>query len=250
MYRRTDPPPPPPPQKAEAKAKSRKSKSTRSSKRRKQSTPEEEDPAEDEETAENEKHKESEDEGLGGMKWECVCVTLEDYQEYMGSIRRSKHIDEKELYERIEDEIIPELGKVAEEQARKEARKLKELETLQKLANAKRSSRISARVEKQKEVEQAEEEERKRRTELSIAKAEQEKQRKMEEVRIPGPIIVRTPLMHHRPMNPADKRESNEFASAKLRRYFKRRTFVNLRRMKRSWRQSRPDYRKEISRRR
>jgi len=116
------------------------------------------------------------------MKWECICITLEDYQEYLTSIRKSRDQNEKNLYKRIEEEIIPELARVAEDQARKEARKMKELETLQKLANAKRSSRISARLEKQKEVDHAEETERRRKTELAMAKAEQEKQRKIEEV--------------------------------------------------------------------
>lgn len=124
------------------------------------------------------------DDGFGGMKWECVCVTYEDYQEFMESIRKSRNQDEKNLYQSIEEDIIPELSKVAEAQARKEARKMKELETLQKLATAKRSSRLSAKADKQKEAQQAEEEARKREEELAMAKAEQERQRKMEEVNI------------------------------------------------------------------
>lgn len=188
LYRRTDPPPPQPPPKAKSKAKPRKSKSTRSSKRRKQSTPEPETPVEDDEP--NEVEKSEEVDGLGGMKWECICVTLEDYQDYMGSIRKSRDPDEKELYKRIEVEILPELSRVAEEQARKEARKMKELEVLQKLANAKRSSRISARLEKQKETEIAEEADRKRRNELAMAKAEQEKQKRMEEVSNPSLLVL------------------------------------------------------------
>lgn len=127
-----------------------------------------------------------EDDGLGGMKWECMCVTLEDYQDYMSSIRKSRDANEKALYKRIEEEILPELAKVAEEQAKKEARRMKELEVLQKLATAKRSSRISARMEKQKEVEEAEEAERKRQAELAKARAEQDRQRKLEEVSIPS----------------------------------------------------------------
>ncbi|KAF2255696.1 hypothetical protein BU26DRAFT_498484 [Trematosphaeria pertusa] len=180
LYRRTDPAPPTPPPKAKSKSKAKKSRSTRNSKRWKQATPEPDEPAEDDEVAEVQETKE-EDDGLGGMKWECMCVTLEDYQDYMSSIRKSRDANEKALYKRIEEEILPELAKVAEEQAKKEARRMKELEVLQKLATAKRSSRISARMEKQKEVEEAEEAERKRQAELAKARAEQDRQRKLEE---------------------------------------------------------------------
>ncbi|KAF2691189.1 hypothetical protein K458DRAFT_426547 [Lentithecium fluviatile CBS 122367] len=181
LYRLTAPPPPTPPPKAKSKAKSRKSKSTRASKRRKQSSPEPEEVHEDEDTSEVPVAEEDEDDGFGGQKWECLCVTLEEYQNYMASIRKSKNADEKALYSRLEEEILPELAKVAEEQARKEARKLKELEVLQKLAMAKRSSRISAKLEKQKEIEEAEEAQRRREAELAMAKAEQDKQRHLEE---------------------------------------------------------------------
>jgi hypothetical protein len=178
LYRRTAPPPPAPPSKAKSKAKSRKSKSIRASKRRKQSEPEPDQVPEHEDDTEIQTAEEVEDDGLGGMKWECICVTLEDYQEYMASIRRSKNPDEKDLYSRIEAQILPELARVAEEQAKREARKMKELEVLQKLATAKRSSRISAKLEKQKEIDEAEDAKRTRQVELVMAKAEQNKQRR------------------------------------------------------------------------
>jgi hypothetical protein len=181
LYRRTSPPPPAPPSKAKSKAKSRKSKSTRASKRRKQSSPEPEHPLEDEDATELQIAEEPEDDGLGGMKWECVCVTLEDYQDYMASIRKSKNADEKNLYSRLQEEILPELARVAEEQVKREAKKMKELEVLQKLATAKRSSRISAKLEKQREIDEAEEVQRRREAELAMAKAEQDKQRHMED---------------------------------------------------------------------
>ncbi|KAF2131395.1 hypothetical protein P153DRAFT_335654 [Dothidotthia symphoricarpi CBS 119687] len=180
MYRLTDAPPPPPPQKAKPKAKSRKSKGSRTSKRQKQ-TPEFEEQAEDEEAAREQPVEESQDDGLGGSKWECICVTLEDYQDYMNAIRKSRDPNEKILYKRLADEVIPVMEGLADEQARKHARKQKELENMQKLAMAKRSSRISSRLEKQKEVEEADAAERRRREELAMAKAEQEKQKKLEE---------------------------------------------------------------------
>jgi len=99
----------------------------------------------------------------------------------MASIRKSKNPDEKDLYGRLEEEVVPELARLAEEQARKEAKKMKDLEVLQKLATAKRSSRISAKVEKQKEVEEVEEAERRRQAELALARAQQDKQQRMED---------------------------------------------------------------------
>jgi hypothetical protein len=183
MYRRTDPPPPPEPQKAKAKPKSKKSRGTRASKRQKISTPEPEEPAEDETVAQVEQNlEEDEDDGFGGMKWECVCVTLEDYQEYMSSIRKSRDPNEKTLYKRLEEDVLPVMQNLAEEQAKKQARKMRELENMQKLAFAKRSSRISSRLEKQKEQEEVEIAERRRQDELARAKAEQEKQKKLEHV--------------------------------------------------------------------
>ncbi|KAI4945925.1 hypothetical protein J4E91_007366 [Alternaria rosae] len=182
MYRMTDPPPPPEPTKAKSKpkAKPKKSRGSRASKRQKASTPEPEE-AEEEEQANDEQQPQEIDDGLGGKKWECICVTLEDYQEYMSSIRKSRDPNEKVLYKRLQEDVMPVMEGLAEEQAKKQARKMKELENMQKLATAKRSSRISSRLEKQKEVEEAEAAERKRQEELAMAKAEQEKQKKMEE---------------------------------------------------------------------
>ncbi|KAJ4986933.1 PHD-finger domain-containing protein [Stagonosporopsis vannaccii] len=184
MYRRTDPLPPAPSQqktKTKPKSKAKKSRGTRASKRQKQATPEIEEEEEEEEAVAVQEPQVTEDDGFGGMKWECLCVTLEDYRDYLSSIRKSRDPNEKILYKRIEEEVIPVMEGLAEEQARKQARKARELENLQKLATAKRSSRISARVEKQKEVEEAEAAERKRQDELRMAKAEQAKQKKLEE---------------------------------------------------------------------
>jgi hypothetical protein len=179
MYRQTDPPPPPAPTRAKAKPKSKKSKGSRASKRQKISTPEPEEPIEDEEVPTEQV--EEIDDGLGGKKWECICVTLEDYQEYMNGIRKSRDPNEKTLYKRLEEDVIPVMQGLAEEQARKQARKMRELENMQKLAMAKRSSRISSRLEKQKEIDEAEAAERKRQAELDAAQAEQRKQQRLEE---------------------------------------------------------------------
>lgn len=180
LYRQTDPPPPPEPKKPKAKAKSRKSKGSRTSKRQKLATPEPEEAADEGAVSGDQQPEEVEDDGFGGRKWECVCVTLEDYQEYMAGIRKSRDPNEKILYKRLEEEVMPVMQHLAEDQARKQARKMRDLENMQKLAMAKRSSRISSRLEKQKEHDEIEAAERRRQAELAMAKAEQEKQKQLE----------------------------------------------------------------------
>lgn len=188
LYRRTEAPLPPEPKKAKttkAKPKPRKSRGTRSSKRVKLSSPQEsEDERDAEEGAQNGDTEQPEDDFFGGRKWECVAVTLEEYQTFLESIRRTSDEDEKVLRKRIQDQIMPVLEEQAEKQRQKAARRARELENLQKLATAKRSSRIAGKLEVQKQREEEEAAEEKRRADLKMAKKEQEKQRQMEEVRL------------------------------------------------------------------
>lgn len=181
LYRRTDPPLLPFPSKAKSKARPKKGKTRR---RNKLSTPTPDSPGDDEEDITIE-HEEAQDD-LEGMKWECLCITMEEYQTFLDTIRRSKDPNEKAMFQRLEKDVIPIIAGKVEEQLRKAARRQKELEVLQKLATAKRSSRISAKMEKQKEIEEAAEAERKREADLTMAKKEQERHRKMQEVSIPG----------------------------------------------------------------
>jgi hypothetical protein len=224
---------------AKAKSTKRASKSTRQNKKRRVSSRAVDEDVEDNEAAEVEE-KEDADNGLGGMKWECICITYEEYQNYMGLIRRSKDKDEQELYASLEEQVIPELSRVAEEQARKEARRQKELKTLQKLATAKRSSRISARQEKQKETEQVEELERKRKAELAMAKAEQKKQQHMSEVSVRNYQTLDV-TDHSRRRNLLDRHENSAFASEKLPRFWKKKRFASLKRTRRSSLLGRPE---------
>lgn len=182
LYRRTDPPLLPSPSKAKSKARPKKGKARRRNKWGKLSTPTPDSPGDDEEDITVE-HEEAQDDGLEGMKWECLCITMEEYQAFLDTIRRSKDPNEKAMFQRLEKDVIPIIAGKVEEQLRKAARRQKELEVLQKLATAKRSSRISAKMEKQKEVEEAAEAERKRQANLTMAKKEQERQRKMQEAR-------------------------------------------------------------------
>jgi hypothetical protein len=181
LYRQTDPPLPSTPSK-----KAKLPKSSRSSKRQRLSrvipdtSPEESDvdakpngvkpPALDHE------------ENFAGRKWECIAVTLEDYNNFLDTIRRSRDTDEKNLFRYITNEVIPALNQREEERQRKELRKLRELENQNKLATAKRSSRLASKFEKKREQEEAEEAERKKLADLDMAHRELARQQRMEEV--------------------------------------------------------------------
>ena len=184
MYRRTDPQPPPPPP-AKPKANSRKGKAAaRASKRRK--TTDNEDSGNDagcETGAEDpEEHTIAED-GFGGRKWECIAITLTQYKVFLESIQKSRDPDEKALHKRITLEVLPTIERAEEAQLRRVARREKELMNQEKLATAKRSSRLASKQDREKEEREAMEAERKRRADLADALKDQEKQKKMDEAR-------------------------------------------------------------------
>ncbi|TVY50113.1 Cat eye syndrome critical region protein-like protein [Lachnellula occidentalis] len=184
LYRRTDPPPPPPPA-AKPRKNSKKAKAAaRASKRRRvseviESEAEPADEVDEDQIAENK----IEDDGLGGMTWECIAVTLDDFNAFLSSIEKSKDPNERILRKRIVDDLLPLLEKQEEARKRKETQKERELLNLEKLASAKRSSRIAGKMEQQKQDEEARETDRKRQAELTMAKKEQEKWTKLEKER-------------------------------------------------------------------
>ena len=177
-------PAPPPSKPKKTKSKAKQSKSQRTSKRQKLSTGEASEVDGDGAVGDEKSHVEkTEDDGLGGAKWECLAISLEDYQRVLDSIK-GKDEDEQILTERITEEILPDIEKAADAKARREAKRMRELQNLQKLASAKRSSRIADKTAKQREMDEAAEAERKKHEELEMAHKEAEKQRKMEEVSI------------------------------------------------------------------
>ena len=184
MYRRTDPPPPPKPA-AKPKKGSKKAKAAlRASKRRKVSEPpesESEQPEEDD--AANDEPVEKEDDGFGGMKWECLAITFDEVNAFIASIEKSRDPNEKILCKEVKSVLLPLLEKQEESRKRKAAQKERELLNLEKLATAKRSSRIAGKMEHQKQEEEAREAERKKLADLAMAKKEQEKWMKLEKER-------------------------------------------------------------------
>ncbi|KAF2761828.1 hypothetical protein EJ05DRAFT_186119 [Pseudovirgaria hyperparasitica] len=187
LYRQTPAPLPLPP-KAKSKAKTKKRKSLRASKRRRVVETEDEETSDtelvdDNTTEEQEKPTEPDDDGFGGMKWECLAVTREDYSRFLDSMRRTRDPDQKDLVKRIDDNVLPILDKQVEEMEVKRQKQLRELEVMQKLAQAKRSSRLAGKQEARKEQEAAEEAERKKQADLAMAHKEQERQSRMEQDR-------------------------------------------------------------------
>ena len=204
LYRRGDeaPPPPSPKRKAKPKAKPKPSKQsrdrgTRASKRRKI-----EDSSDDEleETKTNAEPIDEvvmtngdqpileEDAGFGftSKTWECVAVTLEEYQEFLSSIFRSRDPNEKHLRIRIEEDVLPIIEKRAEALRQKQMKRMRELENLQKMATAKRSNRLADKAEREKQEREEREAEEKHKLELEMARKEQDKQKRIEEVSVPG----------------------------------------------------------------
>ncbi|RKF72899.1 putative phd finger domain protein [Golovinomyces cichoracearum] len=109
------------------------------------------------------------------IKCECMAVTLDDYVSFLSSIESSRNSCEKLLRYRIKNEIMPDLERQLEIRQRKQAQKERELLNLQKLAFAKRSSRIAGKMEQRKKQEEVLNIEKKRAAELDMARKEQEK---------------------------------------------------------------------------
>lgn len=179
LYRRTEPPPPPPPAPTYKKNSKRGKAAARASKRRKTT-----DTVDSEaEGAVEVKAEETVDDGFGGAKWECIAVSYEDFTTFAASMEKTRDPNEKVLRKRIVDDVLPLLEKQEEARKRKEAQKQRELVNIEKLATAKRSSRIAGKMEQQKQEEESREAERKRQQDLVMAKKEQQKWLKLEKER-------------------------------------------------------------------
>ncbi|EQK97995.1 PHD-finger motif containing protein [Ophiocordyceps sinensis CO18] len=126
---------------------------------------------------------ESTDNGMGGRAWECVAVTLQEVQELLWSLGKTRDENEKTLRRQLATHLIPILEKQGESRKRKQLQKERELLNLAKMANAKRSSRIAGKVERQKQEDKVKEEEErlraaqvsKHREERGLLKMEQER---------------------------------------------------------------------------
>ncbi|QSZ29879.1 hypothetical protein DSL72_004397 [Monilinia vaccinii-corymbosi] len=179
LYRRTEPPPPPPPAPTYKKNSKKGKAAARASKRRKTT-----------DTVDNAVEgsadvpvEETTDDGFGGAKWECIAVSFEEFTTFAASMEKTRDPNEKILRKRIVDDVLPLLEKQEEARKRKEAQKQRQLINIEKLATAKRSSRIAGKMEQQKQEEEMREAERKKQQDLIMAKKEQEKWLKLEKER-------------------------------------------------------------------
>ncbi|KPI44187.1 uncharacterized protein AB675_6181 [Cyphellophora attinorum] len=183
LYRRTEPSLPPTP-KAAPKKTSKKAQAARrrASKRQKLENSSSPEPQDDEVEQENEDSAQDTHVGtpsgldvntLGGYTWECIAITLAEYQAFVESIKKTKDPNEKSMRDRLVSDIIPliELPRISNA-ARWNA-----------MATAKRSSRIAGKQEREKAEREAEEAERKRRVDLAAARREQERLEQMEDER-------------------------------------------------------------------
>jgi hypothetical protein len=181
LYRLTEAPPPPP----KSKKNTKKAKAAlRASKRRRTASGAVSDPEEaNDEASDAGEPAEPEDDGLGGMKWECLAVTLDEVRAFLSTIEKTKDPNEKILRDQIQEHLVPILEKQEESRKRKQLQREKELQNLEKLANAKRSSRLAMKQERQRMEELAREEERKRREEEEARRKEEQRRLKLEKER-------------------------------------------------------------------
>ncbi|KAJ5779438.1 hypothetical protein N7457_007158 [Penicillium paradoxum] len=180
LYRRTDPPLPPSPQRPKKKGKSRSSRASRTSKRTSTAAVED---GSDEETKDLNDATAVAATSEDPFKWECVAVTLEEYQAFLETIQKTKDADEKSLRDNINTHVLPILEKAEEAQQRKRQKREKELLSLQLVAGAKRSSRLAAKEEKERHERDAAEAAQKREMDLAEARKEQAKQQQLEQDR-------------------------------------------------------------------
>ncbi|KAJ3575927.1 hypothetical protein NPX13_g3868 [Xylaria arbuscula] len=175
LYRLTPAPTPSPAWKPKKNTKKAKA-AARASKRRRtsRSAAQSHEAVDDDPLSDVEEAREPEDDGLGGAKWECVGVSLSDIRNFIASLRKTRDDNEKILRDAVEEHLLPILERQEESRKRKALQREKELLNLEKMAHAKRSSRIAGKAEQQKLQQQAkEEEERRQREEKAARKVEQ-----------------------------------------------------------------------------
>ena len=119
--------------------------------------------------------------GFTTNTWECIAITLEDYQEFLATIFRSRDVNEKQLRQNIEDDVLPILEKRAEALRQKQLSKQRKIENEQKMVGAKRSSRLAVKADREKEEREAREAEEKKQRDIEMAHEEQERLRRAEE---------------------------------------------------------------------
>lgn len=177
LYRLTFPPIPPPP-KPKPKSNSRAARAMRASKRRRVSGVDNDDGEAD--TGANGTR---EKDPMEDMTWECVAVSLSDYQHFLDTIQKTKDPNERILRDRLLEDVMPIIEKEEESQQRQIAKREKELFNMELLAGAKRSSRIAGKAERERHEREAEEAAERQRAELAASRKEAARQKALEQER-------------------------------------------------------------------
>ena len=102
----------------------------------------------------------------------------------MDTIKKTKDPNEKILRDTLLNDVIPVIEQAEEAQQKKLQRREKELIVMEKLANAKRSSRLAGKQEKERLAREAAEEERKREEERLAEIKKQEEKESIEKERL------------------------------------------------------------------
>ncbi|ETS87372.1 hypothetical protein PFICI_01200 [Pestalotiopsis fici W106-1] len=184
LYRRTDAPPPTPAWKPKKNSKKAKA-AARAAKRRRvsRSAAADAEDIDDGPASDTEEPQSLQDDGFGGAAWECIAVSLDDVRAFLATIRKTRDENEKILRDRLEEGLVPILEKQEESRKRKALAREKELLSLEKMAHAKRSSRLAGKVERQKQEEEDRIEQEKRRREEAAARKEEQLRLKREKER-------------------------------------------------------------------
>ncbi|KAK5694380.1 hypothetical protein LTR17_024861 [Elasticomyces elasticus] len=107
--------------------------------------------------------------GFTSTTWSLMAITLEEYDDFLASIFRSRDPNEKLLHKRITDDVRPIIEQREEKLRQKALKKIREMQVVEKIATAKRSSRLAGRYEKEKEERDKREEEERKERELRMA---------------------------------------------------------------------------------
>ncbi|KAI1075070.1 hypothetical protein F5B20DRAFT_399956 [Whalleya microplaca] len=183
VYRMTAAPPTPAPWKPKKNTKKAKAAARAAKRRRVSRSAAQNADADDDQASDAEEATELADNGLGGAKWECIATNLAEVQGFLATIRKSRDDNEKILKSTVEEHLLPILEKQEESRKRKALQREKELLSLQKMAHAKRSSRLANKAEQQRLEEQTKEEEQRRRAEEATTRKEEQRRLKMEKER-------------------------------------------------------------------
>ncbi|ODV91163.1 hypothetical protein CANCADRAFT_119225 [Tortispora caseinolytica NRRL Y-17796] len=117
--------------------------------------------------------------------WEVICITYDDWSEFLSKLSKSKHPDERAMHKFLSSRVMPIIEEA--EQKRLKAEQAREKARLQELLiqNRKRSSRVEQLKQREEEAKQKAEEEAQRRAEMIRQRRQKEmERRKNEELRI------------------------------------------------------------------